>query len=357
MTRRVKAALYATVVTTLGLFAGAWGSLYSSEIRSAWPFVWGPYDGVSRHSVFFWSLVLSATLLFFWGQVAVADQAARLEELIRTQPPEDFLALCASLNNQCFAIHDALKYSSSSGKTDPQGIIQSIRLVLWTFVILAKEFDRSPKAVRYAANVMVFRETQSLSPDEKVAVKKRLTFCDPDVSVDNLRGVLDLRRDLSTTSRLDDGSPDPDLKPMALPVTRQDHPDRVLHGETTYRSRLLPGAPRAFYKQGMECYLDTSKLADWCKTKGDFSPGIEEQIDEYFRNHDMGSHVKSFVSLPLRNPQSGEMQGVLNLHRNEVGMLKAEGLARQFMYVVTPNLLTLERLLMTLASVEASGAP
>jgi hypothetical protein len=359
---RVGSALYATVVTTLGLLAGLWGSLYSSEIRSAWPFQSSPYEGVSAHALFFWSLVLSATFLFFRRQVLVekarrhaerelTNRVDKLEELIRTQPPEDFLSLCAQLYKICFATHDALKYSQGQ-KLEPEKIAQSTRLVLRTFVILAQQFDRAPN-LRYAANVMLFRDAKQLTSAAQAEMKQRLRFCDHEVGIENLRGVLDLRCDLSTVSLSSNADPDPDLRPLALPVPQQDHPDKVFPGEAEYRSRLLPGGPRAFYKGTMECYLDTSTLPIWCQQHGDFSPGIQQDLDDYFRNHEMGIHVKSFVSIPLRNPQAeNEILGVLNLHRNEVGMLKAEQLARQFLQVVTPNILTLERLLASLRTIE-----
>lgn len=364
MMSRVGSALYATVVTTLGLLAGLWGSLYSSEIRSAWPFQSGPYQGVSAHALFFWSLVLSATFLFFLGQVLVerarrqAEQeltkrSGKLEELIRTQPPEEFLSLCADLYKTCFATQDVFNYSHGL-RSEPEEVAQSVRFVLRTFVILAQSFDRAPN-LRYAANVMLFRDAQQLTPAARTEIKQRLRFCDQEIGIENLRGVLDLRCDLSTVSLSSNADSDPDLKPLALPVPRQDHPGKVFPGEAEYRSRLLPGAPRAFYKGKMECYLDTSTLRAWCERHGDFSPGIQQDLDDYFRNHAMGIHVKSFVSIPLWNPQlENEVMGVLNLHRDEIGILKAEPLARQFFQVVTPNVLTLERLLSSLRAVESN---
>jgi hypothetical protein len=241
------------------------------------------------------------------------------------------------------------KYSGARGP-DLEALQQSIRLVLWTFVILAQKFDRAQDNIRYAANVMLFRVPSSLPPEKKDSLRGRLCFCDPEVSVDNLLGVLDLCCQLSATSDSAQAEPDPHLSPMALPIPRRDHPDYILPGEAAYRSRLLPGAPRAFHTKSMGCYLDVSKIAEWCRQKGDFSPGIQQQIDEYFRNHQMGSFVRSFVSLPLQRPQSDEILGVLNLHRSEIGMLGAETLARQFVHVVRPNVLTLERLLVAVES-------
>jgi hypothetical protein len=124
--RRIGAALHATLITTLGLLAGLWGSLYSTEIRGAWPFQRSPYQGISLHAVSFWTFVTVATLLFFWMQfkseeerraaeARLTEQAAKLEDLIRTQPPEEFLALGAQLCSQCFATHDALQVLGRTG--------------------------------------------------------------------------------------------------------------------------------------------------------------------------------------------------------------------------------------------------
>jgi hypothetical protein len=57
--------------------------------------------------------------------------------------------------------------------------------------------------------------------------------------------------------------------------------------------------------------------------------------------------VRSFVSIPIK-PLEGQPIGILNIHRNEPGLLEEKQPAEQFAPLVTPLIFILIRLLETL---------
>ncbi|HEY2523634.1 MAG TPA: hypothetical protein VGI29_01145 [Candidatus Binataceae bacterium] len=96
-----RSAFSAALVSGLGLVAGLLGSVFTDDIKAAFPFVlgWGP---ISLRATLFWSSALVATFLFSVGQrtseIDRQESEARLDQrsdelarLIRTIPPSDFL--------------------------------------------------------------------------------------------------------------------------------------------------------------------------------------------------------------------------------------------------------------------------
>jgi len=58
---------------------------------------------------------------------------------------------------------------------------------------------------------MLVKYVDILSDDEKTEIQQRLLFSDPDTSIDQLLGVLDLNAELSATAADAAAHPDPDL--------------------------------------------------------------------------------------------------------------------------------------------------
>jgi hypothetical protein len=98
---------------------------------------------------------------------------------------------------------------------------------------------------------------------------------------------------------------------MALPV-----PVAKLSSDGQ-RSRVLPGAPRAFSACLLDVYADTNTLGQWCREKDDFSESVCKQVDEYFRGQ---RHVRSFVPFPLMQLRDKPPVAVLNIRRNKEGI-------------------------------------
>ena len=98
---------YGVLLTFLGVWTGLYGSLFSNDIKNAFPFYWGKGD-VSYVAFVFWILLAVFSFLFYFrhsaaheSQNLLVHQSERLENLIRTLPPEGFLTEFAKISNLC----------------------------------------------------------------------------------------------------------------------------------------------------------------------------------------------------------------------------------------------------------------
>lgn len=346
---------FATAMTLLVLVAGVFGSLYGAEIRRGLGGLPAPSPRVAASG--FLLLVLGAGFLFFTRQQEVdrsrRDAEQRLEnktrdlvDVIRTQPPRDFLALFATIYDQCEKSHDAaLRCSGADPEGDRRSVERWIRQVLRGLAILAQRFDGEPEEDGdYATNLMVFvPASEAIGLPE---IRGRLRFCDEEeLDMSKLLGVLDLALELSTTAISQD-EPDAELVPLALPIPRKAQDDFRKPGEPRPRLRVLPGAPLAFVSREMELYTDTRNIGTWMTTEGDFTWQIKEEVERYFLN-DERPIVRSFASLPLVRSQSDRREpvAVLNFHRSQDGLFSRRDPKAQFVPLIRPIQLQLVRML------------
>lgn len=352
--------LYATILTALIVFTGGYGSLFSGEIRSAFPFYFGDggWGSISWLAVGFWSLLALVAMLFFSRETAenrrqqrLIEETQKLERLVRTLPPEDFLKDFAEL----FRTADRAMILA----LDPQGpggrrenLLQGARQIMQNMAILAKSFGRrirSPDA-HYAANVMRFRPTPTLTVDDQRELEQRLRFCEDGVHCSGLQGVLDLVLPLSTKGNDEKLEPDNDLRTLALPI-----PVLPKNGE---KYKVLPGAPLAFVERVASCYADARELHKWCGEKGDFSESVRDKIREYFQG---AEHIGSFLSVPLVDQEECPY-GVLNVHANLPNLL-GDGTSHtglnsplgQFVAITEPLVAMLVKLLSELDRIGETG--
>jgi len=364
---------FATAITFLLLFTGGLGSIFSVEIRRSFPLYWGVFDGVpftpiSWEAFLFWVMALVTSSAFFFRQRAgdksrrdaqdsLLRHAGRLEELVRTLPPENFLGMFSKF-------YVAAENLVSSLTHPPHGAVEresheiAIRSVLQMVGALAQCFDGNHPEKRYAANIMVFRGSETIPQEERRAVTDRLRFCDEGIGLDGLRGVLDLDTALSTTSG-EGSDPDDDLVPLALPVPRQ-----VKNADGKWR--VLPGAPHSLVTKCPSGNVDTHQIDQWCTMHGDFTQSIRSALAGYFRE---ANYMRSFVSLPLCTlaqlagdatddvecPEPNYPIGVVNIHCSESGMLRSVAECdgnRPLLYfhaIATPFVIHLVKLLTQLA--------
>jgi len=215
---------YDSATTILGVITGLLGSLYNVEIKSAFPFYWGPGE-LSAIALGFWFVLLVFSFLFFLrhrathiAQNKLYKQTKTLERLMRTLPPEEFLTDFAEINNAC---NDAARVIFSSAIVEREQIEQAIRVVLDGVVTLAKIFEGKPSGIDYAANIMLYRGVDSLIDDEKKLVAENIMFIENGVDVSALDAVLDLQILLSTTTETDQAVPDKNLRPFFLPIPKE----------------------------------------------------------------------------------------------------------------------------------------
>ncbi|MCA0267893.1 MAG: hypothetical protein LCH53_01525 [Bacteroidetes bacterium] len=408
--------VYWAFATILLAFVGLLGSVFSSEIKSAFPFAWErpPWDWVWPAALF-WVLLLLSAFVFGWqrrieseaqaqsraaldaqvdalhkeqqnaaqqadkllceqkrlqeAQVQAFDLSAALREeqetgfeMVHSMPPEGFL--------EQFTFQYAIAESATTqvlldqaAWNDPERIKQSLHVVLLCYARLAHAFDASPPE-SYLANIMLFHASEGLRMEQRQLLRDRLAFCDETTAVSNLRGVLDLRRDLAVRldPRVTSETHDPpshldrELKPFALPVPKRVSTHR---GKTIQKSKLLPGAPTAFAEQRAEFYADMDQMLEWCRQHGDFTEEVMGDVQEYFRV-DAPPFIGSFASAPLPladvNPETSPI-GVVNLHRRTRGLLKErKRSADTFTHASSPFLHLLHRLLLVLQSAEQADS-
>jgi hypothetical protein len=172
---------------------------------------------------------------------------------------------------------------------------------------------------------MVFRDPSEFGEEDTEDARARLKFCEPEVRISELHGVLDLRTELSAQTGSSSDEPDLSLVPLALAI-----PDAVqvkIQGEDRPKWRILPGAPIAFATGQPNWYSDTSDFRAWCRMHGDFTEAVREEVGEYFRV-DTQPRVGGFISFPLvwdQNDADEEPLGILNIHRELPGLFKNDG--------------------------------
>lgn len=338
---------FATIVTLLIIFSGGLFGIYPEEIKSTFPFHLFAHGPIVWPAVAAWVTALLAAIGFFVRQRAddtkreesqrqLVDQATKLEELVRTLPPAKFLDAFALLHGAC---DDTTSDILSSAPLDREQIDRASRVILRAIATLAKIFDGDLDGVRYAANVMIYKDSKSLGEAERQGISKRLRFCHEGVGIDKLAGVLDLEPSLSvsTDDLTNTHPPDGKLDRIALPI-----PAKEMNGE---RYNVLPGAPLAFVKHEPDIHTNFDKLVEWCHKNGNFSPSVKEELSSYLGSQ--REHMQSFLSIPLiTRAEVPSTVGILNVHCNRVGMLHdRDQSVAQFVTVVKPLQLLLIKLL------------
>ena len=204
----------------------------------------------------------------------------------------------------------------------------AIRDLLSAITTLALRYDDTPlvsgQRARYAANVMVFVPRKDSPPYFSEEVTNTLKFVEPELDRRYLRGVLQLRRKLSTHTDVEDSNPDPKIEPLALPI-----PETEEHGG---KSRVLDGAPLAFTTGKAQGQDDVSHFTTWCKENGDFLQPVLEELTEYFKEHES---IKSFIAWPLLDTDSLPF-AVMNLHANRLSILGDRERAEIFQAMMAP---------------------
>ena len=94
----------------------------------------------------------------------------------------------------------------------------------------------------------------------------------------------------------------------------------------------------------MSIYSDTRKLAEWCRKEGDFSPSLCMDIEQYFQS-ERATKLRSFASIPLIDSSSNGRIGVLNIHRNNTGLLEEREPVKIFYPLMQPFIYLLKELI------------
>ncbi|MCZ7616545.1 MAG: hypothetical protein M5T52_24040 [Ignavibacteriaceae bacterium] len=174
--------------------------MYNDEIKKIIPFSFSLYEG-SIIPYIFWILVIVAGFLFFKRQTE--DDAARkeiIDELtntIRTLPPADFLTNFHKIYKET---QNALRDASINEISDKNVLDILIRLNLKALLALTKNFDNDMDQTKYGVNIMLFKEVSEINEEYLSEKRGQIKFLDNGIDLKELKGILELNRELSVSS-------------------------------------------------------------------------------------------------------------------------------------------------------------
>jgi hypothetical protein len=299
---------FGTVVALALLAAGGVLSVFSAELKRV-----GPLSGIDPQKHALWlsvAAVVTAGFLFICRQKAVDRERAdsqekmmgladELREAVLTMPPRNFIEDFARYYEEAERLVRRVAVEADA-KRQAEMIPPTIRSLLRIICHLAGRFDDAPPRAEYSANVMVYRATDGLSLDEQERLGACLRLSADDVGLNALRGVLELRGDLSVSGDPESADPNPDLpNGLALPLYRGGpYAESLRPGEDEYRYRILPGAPVAFEHRTYALVERTSDVRTWCERHTILDSDDVNRVVEFFQMEE-GSLFRSFLSIAI----------------------------------------------------------
>ena len=330
---------FPALVACAGALAGFLGSVYAEEIKSSVPIGFGGGPFVWS-ALFFWTSLVAFAALF--GLALRAHQAANraglaelkgrsteLQTLIRTLPPKGFLVTFEDLFRVSFDV------DSRVGDTE-EGLKASIVVALGGIASLVRAFDSRDDGPEYFINLMVFRPTAQLRPED---LAKHVLFAEPGYNPRTWDGVLQLRQEFAYRFDQQNMQPDTEVEPLMLPIPEPSY--RVDNGKPA----ILPGAPSVFCDPSKSAGVEnTLELAAWCRERSALRSSVADEIERYYASG-AGKVIRSYICMPIVVTPSGGTPvtiGVLNIQSSRPGFLPGEK-AGQFVPLATPFILLIGR--------------
>lgn len=283
----------------------------------------------------------------------VQIQENRLLNAISNMPPADIMDTFELLMKAIRKYKSSLISHLDSPVSDvksPPSIEEGIRTCLDALCILANKFQlKNDKRIRYAANIMLFRNIESESNDNLKEIYnsiRPLTDISSFECLQNeIEGVLELVHQLSAstdTKHLDEDDKLP--KYFALPIPKHSI------SQNNGKSRALPGAPAAFLGKPQLIY-DAHKILDDYDQRKDYeiTRGVFENLAEYF-NKKEGKNSRSIFSTAIEYKHSNKRIGVVNLHTNEPRLFPTDKVFWQYNSLILPILFEISDLTSMLLS-------
>jgi hypothetical protein len=330
-------------------------AIYADEIRAAFPFL--PTHGPPFWpGPIVWAAVLSYLSLFVFGLSFGLNSWAltkntddqlnylkanteKLQDLIQTLPPTEFLTGFQKRLNLCYPVA-ARGCDSTANETE---VRDGIIMVLSTLAYTVQMFDGGLSQCEYSANIMIFRSFAGLSDDAIQDYTIRAKFTEQGGAGGKIAwsGVLELEPSLAVF--LKDGTARPERDRLPRFVLEIPIPQLRSDGE---RTAVLPGAPQAFCERVYALVSDTCDMGKECREKRALRPSVADALDDYFMDG-AGRDVRSFVSIPIfrANAKAADDPiGVVNIHSDAVNMFKREAF-ELFVPFTAPYTLMLSRLI------------
>ncbi|EIA1590350.1 hypothetical protein ACOW85_003899 [Vibrio parahaemolyticus] len=350
--------------TFLWISALCWGataSLFANEIMSfSWPIPSNWHLPPNYYTIIFF---LTAVVLAFGfaisSWVARAQDSVVVESML-TMPPHDFWSSYGEnfsiasqmVDNRSASMFNGLEeHKNSPDELDSlrKDLEKDARTILDSIINLVKKWDASNlrgSSVIYRANLMkvyYFGDGEDcIATDSEIAKQlnvygKRFTQ-QPFSS--HYSGFVALENSIYTTTT-ETSSPDPDVdrKAIAFPFT-----DSVNNLEYPIYSNLV-GAPKAVVSRSASYVPDVKDIIDdYVKNSSVVDREILEQLEEYYSDT---SVAHSILSIPVRNSDTLKVSFVLNIYRNQNGLLFDGSKVKDFVEIIRPFITTLARLLET----------
>lgn len=353
-------ALFGAITAFITIVTGCLASFYSPEIRTSITQFFNWAD--TFNSAIFWLFFVATGLLLWgglWGQgrkskreadrlesmvnrlqalpEATAELKAMVDKLqelpgttielnkmvvrLQTLPTEGYLPSYASY----YRIAAESAFPALIDLELPVSEIEAtIRIVLGSAIMAAKDYDGAADDAIYSANIMLWRSGCAGLESSKPRRLIRFGYSDTDVE-----GVLELIPVLSTSSKsMSEGNWDFDVNAPALvlPIFQDLRPTPA--NDENGRYRIMPGAGWAFCKKKFFLYRDISEIMKLLDTKVSANPHEKAEIVDYFLAAE-GALIKSFASAPILSPSwRGRAKwplAVLNINSNKENLLCDNG--------------------------------
>ncbi|MDO3388128.1 hypothetical protein QWI17_19945 [Gilvimarinus sp. SDUM040013] len=352
-------ALHPVLQAFLWIMLASWGafaSLWSDSIKD----VVLPFSATSSGEPNLYTIGFGVSGVVLAVTFAISQWAGRYQDNIiiestLTMPPHDFWDTFGTAYEVLAETteKEVLSLLGASGATKKDVVAsaqEQVRRILDTLINMARSWDGvniDGQSVIYRANIMRvwrFRDKEGNgveAPTRCHELAKAFSVAPAESHYTGYVGILDTV--YTTTTETQTPTPDPRCKPLAFPYTREDDVCGIDYP-------LLPnilGAPKAA-AIGLHSYVkDVTDIVDSYKA----GPGTKDDaiLSELMRYYSDVSIAQSILSVPLK--LDGEVDWVVNMYRNQSGMLFDGYKVRDYVNIIAPHLHLLQVLLMEIEDV------
>lgn len=305
----------------------AYASLYATEIKS---FIL-PFQENSGppnfHTIGFITGALIAAGFFSVSTWVKARREDFVFHAMQTSPPSNFW----ERHYEAFLTANKLKTSTELAASygNKKMCNDNVRIVLDLLINLVKEWDSAniEKKVVYRANLMRVVNFNN-DPNYEVSSDDRF-FITP--AKEHYSGVVVLEDyNYTTTTETDESTPDRDRKPITFPYCLPEESDNQKFHTN------LRGAPYCIATGCYDYVKDVNSIVSHYKTNADpLSNRVKSNLEKYYSDKNNPAH--SILSIPLfgsvGESDNKEVKWVLNIYRNQSGMLYDGAKCKDFNFV------------------------
>jgi hypothetical protein len=337
------------VQALLWVAALAWGaaaSLLSTEIMS-FTFPWDDQAGSPNwHTISFGVSAVVLAFVFAVGQWVARCQDSIMVDSMITMPPHDFWTYYGSEYTRASAIVENATVQLLDEETswaDREQYRQShfnedIRRLLNAVINLVKKWDSSNLQggnIVYRANLMTIWRFEDGELADQSVLAERFTIQPANSHYSGYVGLLD--NAYTTTTATDGPDTDPDCQPIVFPFTEPNA--KLLE---PFHSNLL-GAPCAAAVNTPSYVPDVQHIIlDYDKNSSNSNKRIRERLVEYYSD---ASIAQSILAIPICPIDEARPAWILNVYRNQGGLLFDGEKVRDFAEIIKPYTGALARMM------------